>query len=65
MAVCAGAAVSARSLGERLAPDGSRLAQLALGLAVLLLCLGSALGVPVLALLAALGLGALVLARRR
>lgn len=63
-AAAAGIAVSARLVGARLAPDAGPLAQLMLGLLGVVLCLCSPAGMPVLALLAPLGLGGLVLARR-
>lgn len=64
-AAAGGVAVSARLLGGRLHPAGGALAQLMLGLLCVVLCLCSPAGLPVLALLAPLGLGGLLLAGRR
>jgi hypothetical protein len=60
-----GIAVSARLLGARLAPTAGPLAHLMLGLLCVVLCLCSPAGLPVLALLAPLGLGGLLLAQRQ
>ena len=62
---CAGTAVAARWLGERLAGDTTPLTHLLLGLAIVLLCLSSPFGLPVVALLTPAGLGALLVSHRR
>jgi hypothetical protein len=61
---CAGYAVCARALGERLLPDRGAVAQTALGLCALVLPLFTLIGLPVLLIGAPLGLGALVTATR-
>jgi hypothetical protein len=61
---CAGYAVCARALGERLLPDRGAVAQTALGLCALVLPLFTLIGLPVLLIGAPLGLGAWVGARR-
>ena len=61
---CAGYAVCARALGERMLPDRGAVAQTALGLAALVLPLFTLIGLPVLLIGAPLGLGAWVSARR-
>lgn len=61
---CAGYAVCARALGERLLPDRGAVAQTALGLCALVLPLFTLIGLPVLLIGAPLGLGAWVTARR-
>ncbi|MBA3698332.1 MAG: hypothetical protein H0W78_05730 [Planctomycetes bacterium] len=61
---CAGYAVCARALGERLLPDRGAVAQTALGLCALVLPLFTLIGLPVLLIGAPLGLGAWVSARR-
>ena len=61
---CAGYAVCARALGERLLPDRGPVAQTALGLCALVLPLFTLVGLPVLLIGAPLGLGAWVSARR-
>jgi hypothetical protein len=55
---CAGYAVCARALGERLLPDRGAVAQTLLGLLGLVLPLFSLLGLPVLLIAAPLGWGA-------
>lgn len=55
---CAGYAVCARALGERLLPDRGAVAQTMLGLLGLVLPLFSLLGLPVLLIAAPLGWGA-------
>jgi hypothetical protein len=62
---CAGYAVCARALGERLLPDHGAVAHTLLGLAALVLPLFSLIGLPVLLIGAPLGLGAWVTARRQ
>lgn len=61
---CAGYAVCARALGERMLPDRGAVAQTALGLCALVLPLFTLVGLPVLLIGAPLGLGAWVSARR-
>ncbi len=61
---CAGYAVCARALGERMLPERGAVAQTALGLAALVLPLFTLVGLPVLLIAAPLGLGAWVTARR-
>ena len=61
---CAGYAVCARALGERMLPDRGAVAQTALGLCALVLPLFTLIGLPVLLIGAPLGLGAWVSARR-
>jgi hypothetical protein len=61
---CAGYAVCARALGERMLPDRGAVAQTALGLAALVLPLFTLVGLPVLLIAAPLGLGAWVTAKR-
>lgn len=61
---CAGYAVCARALGERLLPERGAVAQTALGLGALVLPLFTLIGLPVLLIGAPLGLGAWVTAKR-
>lgn len=61
---CAGYAVCARALGERMLPDHGAVAQTALGLAALVLPLFTLIGLPVILLGAPLGLGAWITAGR-
>ena len=61
---CAGYAVCARALGERMLPDRGPVAQTTLGLCALVLPLFTLVGLPVLLLGAPLGLGAWISARR-
>lgn len=61
---CAGYAVCARALGERMLPDRGAVAQTALGLVALVLPLFTLIGLPVLLIGAPLGLGAWVTAKR-
>lgn len=61
---CAGYAVCARALGERMLPDRGPVAQTALGLCALVLPLFTIVGLPVLLIGAPLGLGAWLSARR-
>jgi hypothetical protein len=61
---CAGYAVCARALGERMLPDRGAVAQTVLGLAALVLPLFTLVGLPVLLIAAPLGLGAWVTAGR-
>ena len=61
---CAGYAVCARALGERMLPEHGALTQTALGLCALVLPLFTLIGLPVLLIGAPLGLGAWVTARR-
>lgn len=61
---CAGYAVCARALGERMLPERGPVAQTALGLCALVLPLFTIVGLPVLLIGAPLGLGAWLSARR-
>jgi len=61
---CAGYAVCARALGERLLPEHGAVAQTTLGLCALVLPLFTLIGLPVLLIGAPLGLGAWVAAGR-
>jgi hypothetical protein len=61
---CAGYAVCARALGERMLPEHGAVTQTALGLCALVLPLFTLIGLPVLLIGAPLGLGAWVTARR-
>lgn len=61
---CAGYAVCARALGERLLPERGPVAQTLLGLGALVLPLFTLVGLPVLLIGAPLGLGAWISARR-
>lgn len=61
---CAGYAVCARALGERMLPERGAVAQTALGLAALVLPLFTLIGLPVLLIGAPLGMGAWVTAGR-
>jgi hypothetical protein len=61
---CAGYAVCARALGERMLPERGAVAQTALGLCALVLPLFTLIGLPVLLIGAPLGLGAWVSAKR-